>query len=63
MATSAVNDDSKTSPSLELANTTSHTDGRGQTNGLNGLDDAYLHASTSTKIYRGVLFQMILFGA
>jgi hypothetical protein len=60
MATSAVNDDSKTSPSLELANTTSHTDGRGQTNGL---DDAYLHASTSTKFYRGVLFQMILFGA
>jgi hypothetical protein len=60
MATSAVNDDSKTSPSLELTNITSHTDDRAQTDRL---DDAYLHASTSTKIYRGVLFQMILFGA
>ncbi|CAI7583587.1 unnamed protein product [Penicillium glandicola] len=60
MATSAVNDESKASPSLELINITSHTDDRGQTDGL---DDAYLHASASTKVYRGVLFQMILFGA
>jgi hypothetical protein len=60
MTTSAVNDESEASPSLELTNITSHTDDRGQTDGL---DDAYLHASASTKVYRGVLFQMILFGA
>lgn len=60
MANSAVNDDSKASPSLELANITSHTDDRGQTDGL---DDALLNVSTFTKVYRGVLFQMILFGA
>jgi len=60
MGTSAVNDDSKLSPSLELTKTTSHADERDQ---IDGFDDAYLHASTPTKVYRGVLFQMILFGA
>jgi hypothetical protein len=60
MATTAKNDDSKVSPSLELTNTTSQTDDRGQ---VDGLDDGYLHASKTTKFYRGVLFQMILFGA
>jgi hypothetical protein len=60
MATSSKIDDSKASPSLELTNTTSETDDRAQNSGL---DDAYLHASKSTKLYRGVLFQMILFGA
>lgn len=27
------------------------------------IDDAYLRSSWTTKFYRGVLFQMILFGA
>jgi hypothetical protein len=28
-----------------------------------GIDDAYLRASRPTKFFKGVLFQMILFGA
>ncbi|KAJ5746837.1 uncharacterized protein N7511_008533 [Penicillium nucicola] len=60
MGTSTVNVESQVRPSLELANTICHTDDRHQTDDL---DDGYLHVSTSTKVYRGVLFQMILFGA
>jgi hypothetical protein len=62
MANPAVNEDSKDSPSFELANISSHTDDRDQSD-VSGFDDAYLHASAPTKIYRGVLFQMIMFGA
>ncbi|CAG8040006.1 unnamed protein product [Penicillium salamii] len=60
MATAVVNEDSKTPSSPELAITDSYTDDRGHTDGL---DDAYLQASTFSRFYRGVLFQMILFGA
>ena len=60
MAASSKNDDTKVPPSLGLANVASEIDDDGQ---VDGFDDAYLHASKSTKIYRGVLFQMILFGA
>ncbi|KAJ5362552.1 hypothetical protein N7541_003396 [Penicillium brevicompactum] len=60
MAASSKNDDTKVSPSLRLANVTSEIDDDGQ---VDGFDDAYLQASKPTKIYRGVLFQMILFGA
>lgn len=60
MATAVANEDSKTPSSPELAITDSYTDDRGHTDGL---DDAYLQASTFSRFYRGVLFQMILFGA
>ena len=60
MAASSKNDDTKVSPSLRLANVTSEIDDDVQ---VDGFDDAYLQASKPTKIYRGVLFQMILFGA
>lgn len=60
MATSTAKDDSKDSPSLEIVNTQSHIDNPEEGSGF---DDAYLHASKTTKLYRGVLFQMILFGA
>lgn len=60
MAKSSESDDTKVSPSLGLANVTSQIDDGDQ---IDGHDDAYLHASKSTKIFRGVLFQMILFGA
>lgn len=60
MATSQPKDDSKTADRAELATVTSYTDNGGQGSEI---DEAYLRASSLTKFYRSVLFQMILFGA
>lgn len=60
MATSQPKDDSKIADRAELATVTSYTDNGGQGSEI---DEAYLRASSVTKFYRSVLFQMILFGA
>lgn len=60
MATSQPKDDSKIADRAELATVASYTDNGGQGSEV---DEAYLRASSLTKFYRSVLFQMILFGA
>ncbi|KPM37677.1 hypothetical protein AK830_g8888 [Neonectria ditissima] len=60
MATSQAKDDSKIDDRAELAAVASYTNHGGQGSEI---DEAYLRASSATKFYRSVLFQMILFGA
>ncbi|KAF6520617.1 hypothetical protein HZS61_014875 [Fusarium oxysporum f. sp. conglutinans] len=59
MATSVPKDDTKISGHNDLALTTSYIDGEVLDAGI---DYGYLNASNFTKIYRSVLFQMILLG-
>ncbi|CAG8196454.1 unnamed protein product [Penicillium olsonii] len=60
MDTSTAKDDNKVPSSPALATIDSHSNERGQ---IEEFDDGYLQASTFSRFYRGVLFQMILFGA
>ncbi|TDZ34527.1 UNC93-like protein 2 [Colletotrichum spinosum] len=60
MADSTAKDSSKVADTADLAAVSSRVNGGAQ--GVE-VDDAYLRASKSTKFYRSVLFQMILFGA
>ncbi|KAH7118350.1 major facilitator superfamily transporter [Dactylonectria macrodidyma] len=60
MATSQTKDDNKVAEVTDLATSTSHAFDGGPNEGF---DQAYLRAPRFTKFYRGVLFQMILFGA
>ncbi|RBR10207.1 uncharacterized protein FIESC28_09593 [Fusarium coffeatum] len=59
MATTTTKDDNKTVDENALDHTTSYNDGEVLTEEI---DEAYLRASKTTKFYRGVLFQMIMFG-
>jgi len=59
MATPTAKDDNKIVDENALAQTTSCNDGEVLTEEI---DEAYLRASKTTKFYRGVLFQMIMFG-
>lgn len=59
MATPNTKDDNKVVDENALAQTSSVTDGEVLPEDI---DHAYLQASKTTKFYRGVLFQMILFG-
>ncbi|TDZ44891.1 UNC93-like protein 2 [Colletotrichum trifolii] len=60
MADSTAKDSSKVADTADLATVSSHVNGGAQSVEV---DDAYLRASKSTKFYRSVLFQMMLFGA
>ncbi|KZL63676.1 membrane protein (major facilitator superfamily transporter) [Colletotrichum tofieldiae] len=60
MATSLTKDDNKVPDTTDLAAGSSHVYDEGL---IDEVDDAYLRAPKFTKFYRGVLFQMILFGA
>jgi hypothetical protein len=60
MATPNTKDDSKVVDENALDQTTSIANGEVLTEEI---DHGYLAASKTTKFYRGVLFQMILFGA
>lgn len=59
MATPTTKDDNKIVDENALAQATSYNDGEIITEEI---DEAYLRASKTTKFYRGVLFQMIMFG-
>ena len=61
MGTLRSNNDKKVSPVVQDVPDTTSIDHGEQT--TNAIDDAYLASSWLTKFYRGVLFQMILFGA
>ncbi|KAK7428884.1 hypothetical protein QQZ08_004654 [Neonectria magnoliae] len=60
MASSQAKDHGKIADSAELAAVSSYVDHEDQGSEP---DEAYLRASPFTRFYRGVLFQMVLFGA
>ncbi|KZL80102.1 major facilitator superfamily transporter [Colletotrichum incanum] len=60
MATLQTKDDNKVPDTTDIAAGSSHVYDEGP---IDEVDDAYLRAPKFTKFYRGVLFQMILFGA
>ncbi|KAK1538386.1 major facilitator superfamily transporter [Colletotrichum paranaense] len=66
MATTQTKDDTKIPETTSYPEATDHAAGTSYVydeGAVENVDEAYLRASKSTKFYRGVLFQMILFGA
>lgn len=66
MATPQTKDDTKIPETTSYPEATDHAAGTSYVydeGAVENVDEAYLRASKSTKFYRGVLFQMILFGA
>lgn len=60
MATPQKKDDNRVADTEDVAAGTSHVYDGGH---VDEVDDGYVRATKFTKFYRGVLFQMILFGA
>ncbi|KXH36249.1 major facilitator superfamily transporter [Colletotrichum simmondsii] len=66
MATPQTKDDTKILETTSYPEATDHAAGTSYVydeGAVENVDEAYLRASKSTRFYRGVLFQMILFGA